>query len=110
MTGALGSTFVAQKYWDAFAVGAAHWSGIPVVIGENVVGVDLKSQNQRRATERKGKSQECSPELERRIDTATCATTTGMAPLSSSSMWKTPVTAWPNIVADKYGDKVASSS
>ncbi len=39
MTGALGSTFVAAKYWDSFAVGAA-LCGIPIVIGENVVGVD----------------------------------------------------------------------
>ena len=40
MTGALGSTFVAQKYWDSFAIGGS-LVGIPVVIGENVVGVDL---------------------------------------------------------------------
>ncbi|RPJ77765.1 MAG: FMN-binding glutamate synthase family protein, partial [Deltaproteobacteria bacterium] len=39
MTGALGSTFIAQKYWDSFAIGGA-LCGIPVVIGENVVGVD----------------------------------------------------------------------
>jgi hypothetical protein len=42
MTGALGSTFVAAKYWDAFAVGAA-LCGFPIVIGENVVGVDRES-------------------------------------------------------------------
>ncbi|MDR0819439.1 MAG: FMN-binding glutamate synthase family protein, partial [Oscillospiraceae bacterium] len=39
MTGALGSTFIAQKYWESFAVGAA-LVGFPIVIGENVVGVD----------------------------------------------------------------------
>lgn len=39
MTGALGSTQVAARYWDSFAVGAA-LSGFPIVIGENVVGVD----------------------------------------------------------------------
>nr|MBL0732034.1 FMN-binding glutamate synthase family protein [Desulfobacterales bacterium] len=38
MTGALGSTFVAEKYWNSFAIGGA-LVGIPVVIGENVVGV-----------------------------------------------------------------------
>ena len=42
MTGALGSTFIAAKYWPSFAVGAA-LCGIPIVIGENVVGVDRKS-------------------------------------------------------------------
>ena len=43
MTGALGSTFIAAKYWDSFAIGGA-LVGIPVVIGENVVGVDRKSE------------------------------------------------------------------
>jgi len=65
MTGALGSTFIAQRYWDSFAIGGA-LCGIPVVIGENVVGVDLKSQiNKGKA--RKGKIKKA-PELERRID------------------------------------------
>lgn len=60
MTGALGSTFVAQKYWDAFAIGGA-LVGIPVVIGENVVGVDKASEiSNGRITK--------APELERRID------------------------------------------
>lgn len=65
MTGALGSTFVAQKYWDSFAIGGA-LIGIPVVIGENVVGVDRKAE----ITEgkiKKGKIKS-SPELERRIE------------------------------------------
>jgi hypothetical protein len=66
MTGALGSTFIAAKYWDSFAVGGA-LCGIPVVIGENVVGVDRKSIIGKGA-ERKGKIS-TSPELERRIDT-----------------------------------------
>ncbi len=39
MTGALGSTFIAQKYWESFAIGAAV-VGFPIVIGENVVGVE----------------------------------------------------------------------
>jgi hypothetical protein len=65
MTGALGSTFVAAKYWDSFAIGGA-LCGIPVVIGENVVGVDRKSEIGDGA-ERKGKVKSA-PELERRID------------------------------------------
>jgi len=39
MTGALGSTFIAARYWDSFAIGAA-LVGFPIVIGENVVGID----------------------------------------------------------------------
>lgn len=59
MTGALGSTFVAAKYWDSFAIGGA-LAGIPVVIGENVVGVDRESVIE-------GGRVRKSPELERRI-------------------------------------------
>ena len=66
MTGALGSTFIAAKYWDSFAIGGA-LCGIPVVIGENVVGVDKKSTIGK-AKKRKGKIKKA-PELERRIDT-----------------------------------------
>lgn len=60
MTGALGSTFIAQKYWESFAAGAA-LVGFPVVIGENVVGVDKESVLEN------GKIIKA-PELERRID------------------------------------------
>ncbi len=60
MTGALGSTFIAAKYWESFAIGAA-LVGIPIVIGENVVGVDKASVIV------KGKITEA-PELDRRID------------------------------------------
>lgn len=66
MTGALGSTFIAEKYWDSFAIGGS-LVGIPVVIGENVVGVDRKSKIGKGKT-RKGKITSA-PELERRIDT-----------------------------------------
>ena len=66
MTGALGSTFIAEKYWDSFAIGGS-LVGIPVVIGENVVGVDLKSKIGKGKT-KKGKIK-TSPELERRINT-----------------------------------------
>ncbi|MCX5817916.1 MAG: glutamate synthase-related protein [Proteobacteria bacterium] len=61
MTGALGSTFIAAKYWDSFAIGAA-LVGIPIVIGENVVGID------REAVIKNGKIEKA-PELDRRIDT-----------------------------------------
>jgi len=60
MTGALGSTFVAARYWDSFAVGAA-LCGFPIVIGENVVGVD------RNSILKNGRIK-ISPELDRRID------------------------------------------
>ncbi|MCX8109929.1 MAG: glutamate synthase-related protein [Syntrophorhabdaceae bacterium] len=61
MTGALGSTFIAAKYWDSFAIGAA-LIGIPIVVGENVVGVD------REAVIKDGKVVKA-PELDRRIET-----------------------------------------
>lgn len=61
MTGALGSTFIAAKYWDSFAIGAA-LIGIPIVVGENVVGVD------REAVIKDGKIVKA-PELDRRIET-----------------------------------------
>ena len=61
MTGALGSTFIEAKYWESFAIGAA-LSGFPIVIGENVVGIDKE------AVIENGKIIKA-PELERRIDT-----------------------------------------
>jgi glutamate synthase domain-containing protein 2 len=61
MTGALGSTFIAAKYWDSFATGAAI-CGFPIVIGENVVGVDRNSKLE-------GGKITSAPELERRINT-----------------------------------------
>ncbi len=61
LTGALGSTFIAAKYWDSFAIGCA-LAGIPIVIGENVVGVD------RRAVIENGRIASA-PELDRRIET-----------------------------------------
>jgi hypothetical protein len=60
MTGALGSTFIAAKYWPSFAVGAA-LAGFPIVVGENVVGVDQE------AVLEKGKIIKA-PELERRVE------------------------------------------
>ena len=61
MTGALGSTFIASKYWDSFAIGGA-LVGIPIVIGENVVGVDKEAEISN------GKVLKA-PELDRRINT-----------------------------------------
>lgn len=60
MTGALGSTFIAADYWDSFAVGSA-LVGIPIVVGENVVGIDKK------AVIENGKIK-VAPELDRRIN------------------------------------------
>jgi len=61
-TGALGSTEIARKNWEHFAVGAAI-SGITLVCGENVCGIDpgLELDN-------KGKIKS-SPDMDRRIET-----------------------------------------
>ena len=61
MTGALGSTFIAAKYWSSFAIGAA-LVGIPIVVGENVVGIDKE------AVIENGRIKKA-PELDRRVDT-----------------------------------------
>lgn len=61
MTGALGSTFIAAKYWESFAIGAA-LVGFPIVVGENVVGVD------REAVIENGKVVKA-PEMDRRVET-----------------------------------------
>ena len=60
MTGALGSTFVAARYWNSFAIGAA-LAGFPIVIGENVVGID------KQAVLKKGRIK-VAPELDRRLE------------------------------------------
>jgi len=59
-TGALGSTDVASKYWDSFAIGAAI-SGISVVIGENVCGIDPDAEFYKDGGIKR------SPEMERRV-------------------------------------------
>ncbi len=61
MTGALGSTFIAAKYWDSFSIGAA-LVGFPIVVGENVVGIDKE------AVIEDGRIKKA-PELDRRVDT-----------------------------------------
>ncbi len=60
-TGALGSTEIARKNWEHFAIGAAI-SGITLVCGENVCGIDpgLELDN-------KGKIKK-SPDMDRRIE------------------------------------------
>jgi glutamate synthase domain-containing protein 2 len=61
-TGALGSTEIARKNWEHFAIGAAI-SGITIVCGENVCGVDPDL-----VLDSKGKVRQ-SPEMDRRIET-----------------------------------------
>jgi glutamate synthase domain-containing protein 2 len=61
-TGALGSTEIARKNWEHFAVGAAI-SGITIVCGENVCGIDPGLE-----LDSKGKVKK-SPEMDRRIET-----------------------------------------
>src|SRR5512143_4020895 len=58
-TGALGSTDIAKDNWDGLAIGAAV-SGIMVVIGENVVGMDPNADIKNGGVLK-------SPELERRV-------------------------------------------
>jgi glutamate synthase domain-containing protein 2 len=58
-TGAVGSTFIGRSNWDEMAVGAAI-SGIMVVAGENICGMD------REAEFKDGKVVK-SPEMERRV-------------------------------------------
>jgi glutamate synthase domain-containing protein 2 len=60
-TGALGSTEIARKNWDHFAVGAAI-TGISLVCGENVCGIDpdLKQDKKGKVTD--------SPDMRRRVE------------------------------------------
>ena len=61
VTGALGSSEIARKNWEHFAVGAA-LSGITIVCGENVCGMDPQLQLG-------GNGQvELAPDLDRRIE------------------------------------------
>lgn len=61
-TGALGSTEIARANWKNFAVGAAI-TGISLICGENVCGIDPKLE-----LDRKGKVVE-SPDMRRRVET-----------------------------------------
>jgi glutamate synthase domain-containing protein 2 len=60
-TGALGSTEIARKNWEHFAVGAA-LSGVTLVCGENVCGIDPKLQ-----LDKNGKITSA-PDMDRRIE------------------------------------------
>jgi len=60
-TGALGSTDIARKNWEHFAVGAAI-SGISLVCGENVCGIDPQLER-----DKNGKVVN-SPDMKRRIE------------------------------------------
>jgi glutamate synthase domain-containing protein 2 len=60
-TGALGSTEIARKNWDHFAVGAAI-SGVTLVCGENVCGIDPRLE-----LDAKGKVM-AAPDMDRRIE------------------------------------------
>lgn len=60
-TGALGSTEIARKNWEHFAVGAAI-SGVTLVCGENVCGIDPQLE-----WNAQGKIAK-SPDMDRRIE------------------------------------------
>ena len=60
-TGALGSTEVARRNWEHFAVGAAI-AGISIVCGENVVGIDPRAE-----LSKNNKVKE-SPDMRRRVE------------------------------------------
>jgi len=97
MTGALGSTFIAAKYWDSFAVGAA-LVGIPIVIGENVVGID------REAVIKNGKIVKA-PELDRRINTY-LRYYDGYGAMIVQMNVEDTRNGVAEYVIDKYGDKI----
>ena len=60
-TGALGSTEIARRNWDHFAVGAA-LAGITLVCGENVCGIDPGLELNKEGKVKK------SPEMDRRVE------------------------------------------
>jgi glutamate synthase domain-containing protein 2 len=97
MTGALGSTFIAAKYWDSFASGAA-LVGFPIVVGENVVGVDRQSIME------KGRITNA-PELNRRIDTF-LRYYDGYGAIIVQLNVEDTRNGVAEYVAEKYGDKV----
>ncbi|NQU74077.1 MAG: FMN-binding glutamate synthase family protein [Candidatus Omnitrophica bacterium] len=61
-TGALGSTEIARKNWEHFAIGAAI-SGVTLVCGENVCGIDPKLELNSNGKIKKA------PDMDRRIET-----------------------------------------
>lgn len=97
MTGALGSTFIAAKYWESFATGAA-LVGFPIVVGENVVGVDKE------AVLENGKIVKA-PELDRRIDTY-LRYYDGYGAIIVQMNVEDTRNGVAEYIANKYGDKV----
>jgi glutamate synthase domain-containing protein 2 len=97
MTGALGSTFIAAKYWESFAIGAA-LVGYPIVVGENVVGVDKKAEF------KNGKVVKA-PELDRRIQTY-LKYFDGYGAIIVQMNVEDTRNGVAEYVIDKYGDKV----
>lgn len=97
MTGALGSTFIAAKYWPSFAIGAA-LIGIPIVVGENVVGIDKE------AVIKNGKIEKA-PELDRRIETF-LRYYDGYGAIIVQMNVEDTRNGVAEYVIDKYGDKV----
>ena len=106
MTGALGSTFVAQKYWDSFAIGARP--------GGNPGGYRRKRggrgpSNPKSPPVKNVKARSRAPPNWNAVSMATCATSTDTAPLSFSSMLKTPETVWPNLSPTNTATKSSSN-
>jgi len=97
MTGALGSTFIAARYWESFAIGAA-LVGYPIVVGENVVGVDKESEI------KNGKITKA-PELDRRIETF-LRYYDGYGAIIVQMNVEDTRNGVAEYIADKYGDKV----
>jgi len=97
MTGALGSTLIAAKYWESFAIGAS-LVGYPIVVGENVVGID------RYAEIENGKILKA-PELDRRIETY-LRYFNGYGAIIVQLNVEDTRNGVAEYVVDKYGDKV----
>jgi len=97
MTGALGSTFVAAKYWESFAVGAA-LVGFPIVVGENVVGIDKQAEIENGRIKK-------APELDRRIQSF-LKYYNGYGTIIVQMNVEDTRNGVAEYVIDKYGDKV----
>ncbi len=97
MTGALGSTPIAAKYWDSFATGAA-LCGFPIVVGENVVGIDKQAVIENGRTT-------AAPELDRRIDTF-LRYYDGYGAIIVQMNVEDTRNGVAEYIVDKYGDKV----
>jgi glutamate synthase domain-containing protein 2 len=98
ITGALGSTAIAAKYWESFASGSA-LCGIPIVIGENVVGID-------RQAEISGGKIHKAPEMDRRIETY-LRYYEGQGAILVQLNVEDARNGVAEYVIDKFGDKVA---